>query len=164
MAREGKDVGSLNDLELYLKENVKGVKFYVVSENNIHNVSKTISSEDIHLLKGTMKVHQVLSKKSLGILEFRDLSYFDDEPHSKIGTLNYAVTKSSKTWLIYYEVYSDEESLSEPDTNEKALEPIENCTFSAKDIKYQTHILVELKDESKKRNVQVCSHNNRGQR
>lgn len=59
-----------------------------------------------------MKVHQVLSNKSLGILEFRDLSYFDDERHSKI---NYAVTKSSKTWLIYYEVYSDEESLSEPD-------------------------------------------------
>lgn len=116
MAWEGKDVGSLNDLEFYLKENVKGITFYVVSENDIDNVSKTISSEDIHLLKGTMKVHQVLSKKSLGILEFRDLSYFDDERHSKIGTLNYAVTKSSKTWLIYYEVYSDEESLSEPDT------------------------------------------------
>lgn len=75
-------------------------------------------------VKRNNEIHQVLSKKSLGILEFRNLSYFDDEPHSKIGTLNYAVTKSSKTWLIYYEVYSDEESLSEPDTNEKSLEPI----------------------------------------
>lgn len=90
MAREGKYVGSLNDLELYLKENVKGVTFYVVSENDIDNAKK-ISSEDIHVLKGTMKVHQVLSKKSLGILVFRDLSYFDDEPHSKIGTLNYYI-------------------------------------------------------------------------
>lgn len=63
---------------------------------------------------------------------------------------------------MYYMVYSDEESLSEPDTNEKSLEPIENCTFSAKDIKYQTRILVEHKDESKKHNVQVCRHNNRG--
>lgn len=57
MAREGKDVGSLNDLEFYPKENVEGVTFYVVSENDIDNVSKMISSEDIHLLEGTMKVH-----------------------------------------------------------------------------------------------------------
>lgn len=40
MAREGKDVGSLNDLEFYLKENVKSVTFYVVSENDIDNFPK----------------------------------------------------------------------------------------------------------------------------
>lgn len=158
MVREGKDVGSLNDLDFYLKANVKGVTFFVISEKDIDNVSKMISPKDIHLLKGTMKVHQVLSKESLGILEFRDLSYFDDKPHSNIGTLNYSLKKSLKTRSIYNDVYSDDESISEPDVNERSPESIENFAFSAKDIINKTHILVELKDESNKKHKTIFKY------
>lgn len=114
MVSEGKDVGSLNELEFYLKDTVKGVTFFVISEDDIDNVSKIISVGNIQKLKGTMKVHQVLSKESLGILEFRHLSYFDGEAHPTIGALSYVESKSPKTRMRYNEVYSDEESLTKP--------------------------------------------------
>lgn len=151
MVSEGKDVGSLKELEFYLKDTVKGVTFFVISEDDIDNVSKIISLGNIQKLKGTMKVHQVLSKESLGILEFRHLSYFDGEAHPTIGALSYVETKSPKTRMRYNEVYSDEESLTEPHIVVESSESIENFTFNAEDIRNQTYVMVELEDERNKK-------------
>lgn len=52
----------------------------------------------MYLLKGAMQAHQVLSKESLNVLEFRSLSYFDNkenEHHHVTGTLNYGCLDSA---------------------------------------------------------------------
>lgn len=98
-----------------------------------------------------MKVHQVLSKESLGILEFRHLSYFDGEAHPTIGALSYVETKSPKTRMRYNEVYSDEETQTEPHIVVESSESIENFTFNAEDIINQTYVMVELEDERNKK-------------
>lgn len=93
----------------------------------------------------------MLRKESLGILVFRRLSYFDGEAHTRIVALSYDETKSPKTRMRYNEVYSDEESLTEPHIVVESSESIENFTFNAEDIRNQTYVMVELKDERNKK-------------
>lgn len=158
MVKEGKDVASLCDLESYLKNNVNGVTIYVVDEGDVNEISKSFESEKIQKLKGTMKVHQVVSKESLDILEFRELSFFDkgstvgDKDHSIIGTINYSSSCKpgpSKVRLRVSDVYSDEDNIS--DSESIVHQSAENFSFSVQDIKSQVYIMVELKDESKRK-------------
>lgn len=146
MIAESKDVGNFEDLVMYLENNVNIVSFFTINDSDIHKVIKSINDKEVKKLKGTMQVHQVVSKKSLTSLEFRYLSYFYDKIHPKIGVRNYcdigslALGGSSKKKLTFSEVYFDEDS----NYNENVVhKPTVNDSFFAQDIEDHKYIIVE---------------------
>ncbi|XP_050519541.1 uncharacterized protein LOC126893418 isoform X4 [Diabrotica virgifera virgifera] len=142
---QGSDIDSLRTLIDVLEKNCSKIKFYIITEQEINKIRQQVEQNDNLIFKGTMKVHQVVSKFSSKCW-FLTLSCFTCEEtchHYGLGCLKYKdfgsenIPCTSKTSKLRYEdVYSDSEE--------------EDGVVMSSKIKPCCHILVEVKIDAKK--------------
>lgn len=121
---EGQDVSTLEQLTEVLQNNVRNVKIFVIKETSIDDISARLALNKAKTFIGTMKVHQIVSGKSLSTLHFRALSSFNNDLDADIGKLRYEEETSATNRVRYSEVYSDDskdlgKSLEEKDKTNK---------------------------------------------
>lgn len=100
MIAQGKDVPTFPTLMKVLRTSCPGITFYEISSNNIQHFDKIIQKMKTSQFKGTMKVHQVITRFGSQKLWMRSLSCFICETHCShfhLGVIDYG-DSSETSW------------------------------------------------------------------